>query len=112
MLLGSLARHMKKDDPKVSGTVNTLLIALSTPSESVQRAVSACLAPLMPSVKERGASLLDKLMEQCVSGATYGDRRGGAYGIAAVVKGLGIASLKQHNVIPRYGIGFHFLDRL
>lgn len=39
----------KQDDPKVHTVVEKLLDVLNTPSEAVQRAVSACLAPLMQS---------------------------------------------------------------
>ena len=39
VLLGSLAKHLDKEDPKVSSITQTLLTALSTPSEAVQRYV-------------------------------------------------------------------------
>lgn len=39
----------EQDDPKVHAVVDKLLDVLNTPSESVQRAVSACLSPLMQS---------------------------------------------------------------
>lgn len=38
-----------QDDPKVHAVVDKLLDVINTPSESVQRAVSTCLAPLMQS---------------------------------------------------------------
>lgn len=40
---------MEQDDPKVHAVVDKLLDVLNTPSEAVQRAVSACLSPLMQS---------------------------------------------------------------
>lgn len=39
----------EQDDPKVHTVVEKLLDVLNTPSEAVQRAVSACLSPLMQS---------------------------------------------------------------
>jgi hypothetical protein len=40
---------IEQDDPKVHAVVEQLLDVLNTPSEAVQRAVSACLSPLMKS---------------------------------------------------------------
>ncbi len=55
----------------------TLLEVLSTPSESVQRAVSSCLPPLMgPLAADRPyvETLLAQLMAKLKKGATYGER--------------------------------------
>lgn len=38
-------------------------------------------------------------MNRLLNGATYGDRKGAAYGIAAVIKGVGILSLKQYDIM-------------
>ncbi|OQR93727.1 translational activator GCN1 [Thraustotheca clavata] len=99
--LGSLAKHMDKLDPKVSSIVNQLLEALSIPSESVQRAIATCLSPLMVAVKDQSPLILDDLLTKATTGESYGIRMGAAFGVSAVVKGLGIAALKQHSVIPR-----------
>lgn len=101
VFMGCAAKHLDKDDPKVVSIVQTLVGALSTPAEAVQIAVSDCLSPLMktPVVKERGPELLKELLARCVGGRSYGERRGAAFGVAAVVKGLGIATIKKHQVI-------------
>lgn len=99
--LGALAKHMDKTDPKVSSIVDSLLDALNIPSESVQRSVAACLTPLIPAVKDRSTAILDDLLRRATSGETFGERIGAAFGVSAVVKGLGIAALKQHDIIPR-----------
>lgn len=99
--LGALAKHMDKTDPKVSSIVDSLIEALSIPSESVQRSVATCLTPLIPAVKDRSTALLDDLLSRVTSGETFGERIGAAFGVSAVVKGLGISALKQHDIIPR-----------
>ncbi|GMF12547.1 unnamed protein product [Phytophthora lilii] len=99
--LGSLAKHMAPTDPKVSSIVDSLIEALSIPSESVQRSVATCLSPLMGAVKDRSTSILDDLLTRVTEGETFGERMGAAYGVSAVVKGLGISALKIHNIIPR-----------
>ncbi|OQR88225.1 translational activator GCN1 [Achlya hypogyna] len=99
--LGSLAKHMDRADPKVSSIVHQLLEALAIPSEAVQRAIANVLSPLMAAVKDESPIILDELLTKATAGETFGDRMGAAFGVSAVVKGLGIAALKQHQVIPR-----------
>ncbi len=48
MFLGSLAKHLEADSPKVKTISKQLLVTLDTPSEPVQVAVAQCLIPLMP----------------------------------------------------------------
>ncbi|CAH0476404.1 unnamed protein product [Peronospora belbahrii] len=99
--LGSLAKHMAPTDPKVSSIVDSLLENLDIPSESVQRSVAMCLSPLMGAVKDRSASILDDLLKRVTEGETFGKRMGAAFGLSAVVKGLGISALKIYSIIPR-----------
>ncbi|XP_075147200.1 lethal (3) 80Fj isoform X2 [Haematobia irritans] len=101
ILMGSLARHLDKDDPRIEPIVRRLLSALSTPSQQVQEAVSNCLPHLMPSVKDEAASMIKRLLQLLVKSEKYGERRGAAYGIAGIVKGLGILSLKQFDIMTK-----------
>lgn len=100
--LGSIALHLK-DDTKIDGIVDMLLKALNTPSEDVQSSVALCLSKLMKkgTTQQRVESLLDDLMKECIHGSNLASRRGAAYGISAVVKGSGIASLKKYEVVKR-----------
>ncbi|KAL2941260.1 Protein ILITYHIA [Bienertia sinuspersici] len=96
---GALAKHLEKDDPKVHSVVEKLLDVLNTPSEAVQRAVSSCLSPLMPSKVQDGPVLVSRLLGQMMKSDKYGERRGAAFGLAGVVKGFGISSLKKFAIV-------------
>uniref|UniRef100_A0A6B2EHQ3 Putative translational activator gcn1 n=1 Tax=Phlebotomus kandelakii TaxID=1109342 RepID=A0A6B2EHQ3_9DIPT len=101
ILMGSLARHLEVNDERIQPIVKRLLAALATPSETVQEAVASCLPHLIPSVKDEAPQMIKKLLHQLVKSDKYGERRGAAYGIAGIVKGLGIISLKQLDIMTK-----------
>ncbi|KAI5063295.1 hypothetical protein GOP47_0021842 [Adiantum capillus-veneris] len=105
VFMGALAKHLLMDDPKVSVIIEKLLEVLKTPSESVQRAVSDCLPPLMQSQQENAQALLLRLLKQMMQSEKYGERRGAAFGLAGVVKGLGLPSLKKYGVMDALKAG-------
>ncbi|XP_059061266.1 LOW QUALITY PROTEIN: stalled ribosome sensor GCN1 [Achroia grisella] len=80
-----------------------MLGVLSTPSQQVQEAVSNCLPHLVssPALEEEVPAIMNKLMKQLLTAEKYGDRKGAAYGIAGIIKGLGILSLKQLDVMGK-----------
>lgn len=73
ILMGSLARHLDKDDKRIEPIVNRLLSALSTPSQQVQEAVANCLPHLIPSMKDQAPAIVKKLMNQLVKSDKYGE---------------------------------------
>jgi len=103
--LGSIALYLKDDTDadKIDGIIDMLLNALTTPSEEVQSSVALALSKLMKKgrTQQRIEALLNNLMTECIHGKTLASRRGAAYGISAVVKGSGIASLKKYDVVKR-----------
>ncbi|XP_055638459.1 eIF-2-alpha kinase activator GCN1 [Toxorhynchites rutilus septentrionalis] len=101
ILMGSLARHLDRDDARIQPIVNRLLAALSTPSQQVQESVANCIPHLIPSVKDQAPQMVKRLMQQLVKSEKYGVRKGAAYGIAGIVKGLGILSLKQLDIMTK-----------
>ncbi|KAF5292015.1 hypothetical protein FQA39_LY14132 [Lamprigera yunnana] len=101
ILMGSLAKHLEKNDPRIKPIVKRLLSALSTPSQTVQEAVANCLPPLVPSVKDEAPGLVGKLLYQLLKSDKYGDRKGAAYGLAGLVKGMGILALKQLDIMTK-----------
>ncbi|XP_020890010.1 vesicle-associated protein 4-1-like [Arabidopsis lyrata subsp. lyrata] len=96
---GALANHLAKDDPKVHNVVEKLLEVLNTPSESVKRAVTTCPSPLVLSKQEDAPALFLRLLDKLMKSDKYGERRGAAFGLAGVVMGFGISSLKKYGLI-------------
>ncbi|KAJ1666586.1 translational activator of GCN4 [Coemansia sp. RSA 1646] len=106
VLLGRLAQHLpsgsRDNDARVADAVDRLVATLSTPSEAVQSAVSECLPPLAKRIdEEKYTALMDTVMDRTLNGAKYSERRGGAYGLAGLVRGRGLAALKKFGVIDR-----------
>ncbi|KAL4419436.1 hypothetical protein ABPG77_006363, partial [Micractinium sp. CCAP 211/92] len=108
VFLGTLARHLDVDNPKVKSIVGTLLEVLNTPSESVQRGVSDCLPALMQMLQGDAAfaeSTVQTLLDRALKGDTYAERRGAAFGLAGAVRGLGISSLRSLGVMDALKAG-------
>ncbi|XP_058888787.1 stalled ribosome sensor GCN1-like isoform X1 [Acipenser ruthenus] len=99
ILMGSLAKHLDKSDPKVKPIVAKLITALCTPSQQVQESVAGCLPPLVPAIREDAGGMVQKLLQLLLESDKYAERKGAAYGLAGLVKGLGILSLKQLEIM-------------
>lgn len=104
VLYGTLASHLPKEDARITSIIEKLIAALPTPSESVQRSVSKCLGQLMGKMskeQDNVQEVLERVMTSLLQGEAYAERRGGAYGLAGCVKGLGMSSLKSYGVMDR-----------
>ena len=99
--MGTLAKHLDEDDTKIAPIIANLIQALQTPSQQVQEAVANCLPPLISSIRTQVPNYINQLLKELLNGKTYGERRGAAYGLAGMLKGLGMASLKPLNVLLR-----------
>lgn len=99
ILMGSLAKHLDQSDPKIKPIVGKLVEALSTPSQQVQEAVANCLHPLVPAIRDDCPRTVSKLMTVLLESENYGERKGAAYGLASLVKGMGILALKQLDIM-------------
>ena len=102
VFLSGMAKHLPKEDPKIKEIVAVLKDILSTPSEVVQATVSDALSPLAPKLAtdaEALAELVQYFLETLTQGGTYGQRRGAAYGLAGLVKGMGISALKKQGIM-------------
>ncbi|KAG0555734.1 hypothetical protein KC19_11G000200 [Ceratodon purpureus] len=105
IFMGALAKHLSLDASKGSIILERLLEVLNTPSEAVQRAVSDCLPPLMPSQKDNAAVLVANLLHRLKVSDKYGERRGAAFGLAGVVKGFGLPSIKRFKIMEALRAG-------
>eukprot|EP00889_Picochlorum_renovo_P003930 jgi/Picre1/30960/NNA_006319.t1 len=107
--IAAAAQHLDPENPKVVSIVEILLDVLRTPSESVQKSVSDRLPPLIKSLGKTNKSYVEdtvsKLLHNCLEGETYGDRRGGAYGLSGCVKGLGLSSLRAYGIMEALKTG-------
>lgn len=61
--------------------------------------MATCLPPLIPAIKDEAPTLVKRLLTQLLTSDQYGERRGAAYGLAGLVRGLGILSLKQLDIM-------------
>eukprot|EP01132_Coremiostelium_polycephalum_P008022 gene8022-9867_t len=99
VFMGALAKHMEATNPKVTVVIDKLVEALSIPSQSVQSSISKCIAQLIPHFKQQGDRLIPILLANLKNGSDYASRRGAAFGLAGAVKGLGISSLKNYDIL-------------
>ena len=84
---------------QVKSVVNLLLTHLDTPSQTVQEAIASCLPPLASVIKPDAEKFIKKLLDKLLNSTAYSARKGAAYGLAGLVKGLGIPTLKQYQVM-------------
>ncbi|KAJ2745430.1 translational activator of GCN4 [Coemansia sp. BCRC 34301] len=104
VLLGRLAQHLPPGpgDARVADAVDQLVAALPTPAEAVQSAVGECLPPLAKRISdEHFARVVAAIMASALAGESYSQRRGGAYGLAGMIKGRGLAALKRLLIIDQ-----------
>ncbi|SNX84044.1 related to translation activator GCN1 [Melanopsichium pennsylvanicum] len=106
ILLGREARHLDLKDLRVSKVVDRLIDALKTPSELVQSAVAECLPPLVRAVSKDVPRLFESLFRELFDGPKYAGRRGAAYGLAGLVMGRGIGSIKEFDVMDKLAEAF------
>lgn len=99
VLYGSLGRHLKSGDKRLQTVIRKLLETLSTPSETVQSAVADCLPPLVRLSPSETGTYVQEMLDQLCKSKKYAARRGAAYGLAGLVSGAGISSLRQHRIM-------------
>lgn len=95
ILLGTMAKHLEPNDPQLKNILMQLIQALNTPSQVVQEAVANCFPPLVDAFRKDSTAMLKELNKALYDGSDYGQRKGAAYGIAGIIRGLGMQAIKQ-----------------
>ncbi|KAJ2059001.1 translational activator of GCN4 [Coemansia sp. S146] len=103
VLLGRLAQHLPPTaEARVADAVDQLVATLPTPAEAVQSAVAECLPPLAKRITDdHFTRVVAAIMANALTGESYSQRRGGAYGLAGMIKGRGLAALKKLQIIDQ-----------
>ncbi|KAL3953039.1 hypothetical protein ACCO45_012982 [Purpureocillium lilacinum] len=99
IMYGALARHLKPGDAKIPVVIERLLATLSTPSETVQYAIAECLPPLVRACSDKSSKYFDQVMDELLNSKKYASQRGAAYGLAGLVLGRGISSLRDYRIL-------------
>lgn len=99
ILYGALARHLDSSDDRLLKIVERLIKTLDTPSEDVQYAISECISPLVNKIDKKLSEYVDRLFTTLFEGKSLAVRRGAAYGISGLVKGVGIKALSDFDII-------------
>lgn len=95
VLLGTMGKHLDPADPQLKTILAQLIQTLNTPSQVVQEAVANCFPPLVEAYRKEAPAMLKELNKALLDGTDYGQRKGAAYGLAGIVRGLGMLAIKQ-----------------
>ena len=103
IFMGTIAPHMQSDSEDLLTVMSSLVNVLQTPSQSVQRAVAECIHPLLQHslLATHAQSYLSTLLTRLSTGDDYAARRGAAFGIAAIIKGLRLQALRRYSILDR-----------
>lgn len=81
-MLGTLARYLEPDSPKLRTIFARLMDALLVPARQVQESVALCLPPLATLLKDCAMDELRRLFRSLPQAKKYAERVGFAYGVA------------------------------
>lgn len=99
IMYGALARHLDAGDKKIPVVIERLLATLSTPSEMVQYAIAECLPPLIKAYPSKLPDYVQQLMNELLNSKKYATQRGAAYGLAGLILGSGISTIKEFRIM-------------
>ncbi|EEB06954.2 translation elongation regulator Gcn1 [Schizosaccharomyces japonicus yFS275] len=99
VLFGTVAKHLSSSDTRLVVVIDSLIATLSTPSESVQLAVANCLPPLIKKYSDKNEDYMKKLTETLLSSSSFAEKKGAAYGLAGLTKGVGIKAFKDFGIM-------------
>ncbi|KHN96161.1 50S ribosomal protein L19e [Metarhizium album ARSEF 1941] len=99
IMYGALASHLSPGDSKIPIVIERLLATLRTPSETVQFAIAECLPPLVRACSDQSSKYFGQVLDELLNSKKYANQRGSAYGLAGLVLGRGIGSLREYRIM-------------
>ncbi|RFU79541.1 translational activator gcn1 [Trichoderma arundinaceum] len=99
IMYGALARHLNSGDKKIPVVIERLLATLNTPSEMVQYAIAECLPPLIRAYPSKLSEYVQQMMGELLNSKKYATQRGAAYGLAGLILGRGISTIKEFRIM-------------
>ncbi|KAK1244706.1 hypothetical protein MKX07_003505 [Trichoderma sp. CBMAI-0711] len=99
IMYGALARHLQPGDEKIPVVIERLLATLNTPSEMVQYAIAECLPPLIKAYPSKLPEYVQQMMNELLNSKKYATQRGAAYGLAGLILGRGISTIKEFRIM-------------
>ncbi|KAF4595284.1 50S ribosomal protein L19e [Ophiocordyceps camponoti-floridani] len=99
IIYGAVAQHLKPGDSKLPIVIERLLATLSTPSETVQYAIAECLPPLVRACADKSSKYFELVVDRLLNSKKYATQRGAAYGLAGLVLGRGVSTLRDYRIM-------------
>ena len=101
LALGACALHFKEVED-ITSILDQLIATLTTPSEEVQNSIALTIVQLVKKIKE--SEVIEGMVKSCLGKSIDPSQKlatkiGMAYGVAAIVKGKGIMTLKKYGII-------------
>lgn len=100
IFMGTLACFLEPASEKLLGIVRRL-VAVKAPSDKVHRLVSERLTPLARLLGSEANQVIENLLNRLRDSSSVNDRRSAAFSLAGLVKGFGLKSFKQLNLIQK-----------
>lgn len=101
VLLGASVKNMQDNPEKIEAIIEQLIESLKTQSEVVQESIGNSLAMLAPLITRNTDDLLSDLYTVVHKGKVISERRGAAFGIAGIVKGLDLLKNESSSTVDR-----------
>lgn len=99
IFLGAVAKNLSNQDKKLKNVLKRLLESLYVKSNSVQKAVSNVLAPIISKFDDQTIQeTLDSLFLNLTTNLLL-DKQGAAFGLSGCIYGLGIGSIKKFKIV-------------
>ena len=99
ILIASLAKYFDESDPSTLDIYEQIVEMLNLSSKQLKKSLSKCISPLSKLMVDRSKKLLKQLMAMLLKTNDSNTSVGAAFAIAGIVKGLGLRTLDEFDII-------------